>query len=80
MADRHNGFLCKPGEPHTLAMRIRTVFESPDLRRQCAEMARGQAYDVFRAQRCAEEYLKVFRTMAAGRRAIAEVQDAAVDA
>ncbi len=80
IADRQNGFLCKPGEPHTLAMRIRTALESPDVVRQCTEQARGQAYDVFRAQRCVEEYSKVFRNLAAGERAIANVRDAAIDA
>jgi len=79
IADRHNGFLCKPGQPRTLAIRIRTVFDAPDQLRQCTEVARGQAYDVFRAQRCVEEYLKVFQNLATGQRAVANVQDAAVD-
>ncbi len=80
IADKHNGFLCKPGEPHTLAIRIRTVLESPEMFRPCVETARSQAYDVFRAQRCVDEYLKVFRNLLRGDRAISNVQDAAIDA
>ncbi len=78
IADRHNGFLCKPGEPHTLAIRIRMAFEAADQMRQCAEVARGQAYDVFRAQQCVEQYTAAFTSLAAGRPAVGAVRDAAV--
>lgn len=80
IADRHNGLLCKPGEPHTLAARIRMLLRSPDLRAICVETARGQAYDVFRAQRCVAEYLKLIDNLAAGRQALAGIQDAAINA
>ncbi len=78
IADRHNGFLCRPREPHTLAIRIRTAVESGDLLRQCVDTARGQAYDVFRAQRCVEEYLRVIEAVAGGGRAVDVARDAAV--
>jgi glycosyltransferase involved in cell wall biosynthesis len=79
IADRHNGFLCRPGEVHTLAIRIRTALESPDLRR-CAEVARGQAYDVFRAQGCVDQYLRLFQNLQAGRTATVGIRDLAMEA
>ena len=79
IADRHNGFLHRPGEVHALAVRVRTVFDSPELMRQCAETARGQAYDVFRAQACVEQYLRLFRNMSAGRAPGEGVRDTAMD-
>jgi glycosyltransferase involved in cell wall biosynthesis len=78
IADRQNGFLCRPGESHTLAIRIRTVLESPDQMRQCAEVARGQAYDVFRAQQCVDQYTNAFTSLAEGRPALTAVHDAAI--
>ncbi|GMU21834.1 MAG: hypothetical protein AMXMBFR13_19230 [Phycisphaerae bacterium] len=80
IADRQNGFLCKPAEPHTLATRIRTAFDSPAVMRQCVETARGQAYDVFRAQACVDQYLTLFENQSAGRSPLAGVRDTAVDA
>ncbi|MBI4580535.1 MAG: glycosyltransferase [Planctomycetes bacterium] len=80
IADRQNGFLCKPGEPHTLAIRIRTVFESPELLAQCARTAGQQAYETFRAERCVDEFLKLLRNLVAGGPALAGVRDAAFDA
>jgi glycosyltransferase involved in cell wall biosynthesis len=80
LADRHNALLCTPGEPHTLAMRIRDAFEDGDLRKQCAEAARGQAFEVYRMQRCVDEYLAVLENVLAERRATAGIRDAAVDA
>lgn len=80
ITDDHNGFLCKSSEPHALAVRIRTAFESPDVMAQCVQNARHQAYEAFRAERCVEEFLKVIRNAAGGRTALAGVQDAAIDA
>lgn len=79
IADRHNGFLCRPGEPHTLAIRIRTVVESGELARQCARIAYGQAYDVFRTQACVQQYGRLFGNLLAGRDATAGVRDTALD-
>lgn len=78
IADRHNGFLCRPGEPHTLAIRIRTALEARDQVRSCVEVARGQAYDVFRAQQCIEHYTAAFRSLGQGRRGLAAVKDTAI--
>lgn len=80
IADRHNGFLYRPGGVHELAVRIRTAFDSPDQMRQCAETARGQAYDVFRAQACVDQYLRLFQNLHAGRPAGDGVRDMAVEA
>jgi glycosyltransferase involved in cell wall biosynthesis len=78
IADRQNGFLCRPGEPHTLAIRVRTAFESPEVMRRCAEIARGQAYDVFRAQQCVDQYIRAFTSVVQGRPAATAVHDAAI--
>jgi len=80
IADRQNGFLYYPGDVHALAVRVRTAFDSPELMRQCAETARGQAYDVFRAQACVDQYLRLFQNLRAGRRPNDGVRDTAVDA
>ncbi len=78
LADRHNGFLCKPGEPHTLAIRIRTAFESPDTLASCVQSARHQAYETFRAERCVEEFLRAIRNLAEGRPSREGLRDAAI--
>ncbi|HQE29154.1 MAG TPA: glycosyltransferase family 4 protein [Phycisphaerae bacterium] len=80
IADRRNGFLCAPGEPHTLAVRIRTAFESPEAMATCVQTARHEAYETFRTEQCVQEFLKVIRNLAACRPALAGVQDAAIDA
>jgi glycosyltransferase involved in cell wall biosynthesis len=80
VADRQNGFLCRPGEPHTLAIRIRTAFESADVLSSCVQIGRHQAYEAFRSERCVEEFLKVIRNMAARRPALAGIRDVAIHA
>jgi hypothetical protein len=81
IADRHNGFLCKPGEPHTLAIRMRTAMESdPAKLQECVRTAQQQAFEIFRAERCIDEYLKVIDNAVQGRSAVENIQDAAVDA
>jgi len=61
VADNQTGFLCKPGEPHTLAMRIKAAAESTEVRCRCTETAASQAYDFFRTQRCVDEYIAIIR-------------------
>lgn len=80
VVDRENGFLCRAGQPHALAVRIRTAFESPELMAHCVQTARHQAYETFRTERCVDEFLKVIRNLAGGQRALTGVLDAAVDA
>jgi len=77
IADRDNGFLYKPGEVHSLAVRIREAFESTEARRECVERAHGQAFEVFRAQRCVDDHLRVIENVRAGRRAGEGLRDAA---
>lgn len=72
IADRQNGFLCKPGEPHTLAIRIRTVLESVDDVSRCVQAGRHQAYDIFRAELCVDEFLKIIRNLRAKKPALAQ--------
>jgi len=68
ITDQHNGFLCKPSEPHTLAIRIRTAAESGELLKKCIQNARNQAYEMFPAERCIDEYFKVFENLAAAQK------------
>ncbi|MEP0841619.1 MAG: glycosyltransferase family 4 protein [Phycisphaerae bacterium] len=79
IADRHNGFLCRPGEVRALALRIRSAWESPEALRQCARTAHGQAYDVFRAEVSAAQYERLFQNLAAGCDPADGVRDAALD-
>lgn len=79
IADRHNGFLCKSPEPQPLAVRIREAIADTALARRCAETARQQAYEVFRAERCVDEFLRVIRNLAGGQRAAVGIMDAAID-
>ncbi|MHC4795264.1 MAG: glycosyltransferase family 4 protein [Planctomycetota bacterium] len=57
--DEENGFLCKPGEPHTLAIAIRTAAESDGLLGQCAKKAQSQARRLFKLEKYVEEQLEV---------------------
>ena len=79
ITDRHNGFLSKPAEPHTLAIHIRAAAESGDTLRQCVETARSHAFELFSTQRCVDEHLKAIDKLAAGRRVLAGAQDATID-
>ena len=45
VTDGQTGFLCTPGEPQTLAIRVRTAFETPGEIQHCVENARRQAAD-----------------------------------
>lgn len=56
--DRHNGLLCRPGEPHTLAIRLREAFEDQREMARLADVARGQAFEVFAAQKCVDAHLE----------------------
>lgn len=79
IADRHNGFLCRSCEPHAVAARICRAWESPDLVRQCTETARGQGYDVFRAQASLAQYEQLFDNLAGGLEPSTNLQDTATD-
>ena len=67
IADGHNGFLSKSGEPHALAIRIRQALASGDKLRQCVETARGEAFEAFRTQRCVDEHLGLIDRVLAAR-------------
>ena len=56
------------------------AFNAQETLTHCVETGRGQAFEVFRAERCIDEHLHLIENVAAGRRAVAGLQDAAVDA
>lgn len=64
ITDNETGFLCKPGEPHHLAIRIREAYESGPLLDRCRKAASQQAETMFAPSRCTAAYLKVFTAMA----------------
>lgn len=59
--DGYTGFLCQPGEPHLLAVAIRTALEAGETTRQCVENSRSQAEHLFGHQRYMDEYLNVLK-------------------
>jgi len=66
--DEKNGFLCPPGQPHSLAIRIRTAADSKDKLRRCTKSARTRAGKIFGAQRCVNEYLGIIDKLLDGSR------------
>lgn len=58
--DNRTGFLCRPGEPHTLAIRIRTAMETPGVAGRCAAAARQRAAEWFDADRCVDAYARIY--------------------
>lgn len=70
--DDESGFLCRPGEPHTLAIRIRTAMETPGAAGRCAAAARQRATEWFDADRCVDAYAVLYSsfsgTLAGARR------------
>lgn len=62
--DRETGFLCRPGEPHRLAIRIRSALESPDAVDRCTAAAGRLADEYFAPDRSAAAYQSVHATLA----------------
>ncbi|MEK6642820.1 MAG: glycosyltransferase [Planctomycetota bacterium] len=67
IADKHNGLLCKSGDPRILAGRILTAIEDVELRRRVTDTARGQAYEVFSVRAFAENYQRLYENVLASR-------------
>jgi glycosyltransferase involved in cell wall biosynthesis len=61
--DEVTGFLCRPGEPHTLAIRIRTAMETPGAADRCAAAARQQAAEWFDADRFLDGYASIYAAL-----------------
>ncbi len=59
VTDGQTAFLCKPDQPHLLAARIHEAVGDPDTRRRCADAARDQAFEVFRAETCVDAFLRL---------------------
>ena len=78
IADKHNGFLCKAGQPRVLASRILTALEDAELRRRVTEVARGQAYEVFGVRSFVDHCERVYSNVLAGRPVSEGVADNAV--
>jgi glycosyltransferase involved in cell wall biosynthesis len=74
IADESIGGLCRPGlprlrpgepgEPHTLAIRVRQALGAPDRLAQCVAAARRQAQRRFDARTCVEAHLGVYSQLA----------------
>lgn len=80
IADHRNGLLCRAGEPTLLAGRIRLALRDRRLAAGLAEVARGQAYEVFSVWRMVCQYRTVYENLLAGRPPFATVADAALTA
>ncbi|MBK8268597.1 MAG: glycosyltransferase family 4 protein [Planctomycetes bacterium] len=78
IADKHNGLLVKNAEPKLVAARLLTAIEDAVLVRQITETARSQAYEVFGVRAFADNYLRVYENIAAGRSAGDGVMDTAM--
>jgi glycosyltransferase involved in cell wall biosynthesis len=63
--DRHTGFTCRPGEPHTLAICVRQAIDNPELLRQCAAAARRWAASECDPGRCRQAHLTLYDHLAA---------------
>jgi glycosyltransferase involved in cell wall biosynthesis len=78
IADRHNGFLCKPNEPATLAARLLTVREDDAMRRKATDTARTQAYEIFGVRRCMDQHFAVYENALADRSVSEGITDSAI--
>ncbi len=78
IADKHNGLLCKPGDPRALASKLLTAIEDADLRRRITEVARGQAYEVFGIRDFADNYAHLYENVLANRPAAEGIRDTAM--
>ncbi|MCG3128786.1 MAG: hypothetical protein CHACPFDD_03679 [Phycisphaerae bacterium] len=78
LADRHNGWLVRPGDPRTAARKLLMSLESPAASREIVARARGQAYDVFARSRMLAQYRAIYGSLAAGRPAATGVEDSAL--
>ena len=67
IADHSNGLLCRTNAPRGLAAALLRLHEDAGLRRQLAEVARGQAYEVFSVRGFIDNYLAAYRNVLAGR-------------
>ncbi|HKQ46526.1 MAG TPA: glycosyltransferase family 4 protein [Phycisphaerae bacterium] len=79
IADKSNGFLCKPNDPRALAGRLLTALEDADLARRVTEVARGQAYEVFGVRAFADNYARVYENILTGRPCGDAVHDTAYE-
>jgi len=78
IADRHNGFLCKPKEPRALAAKILAALEDAELRRKVVEAARGQAFEMFSSRAFADNHARLYANALAGAPASEGIRDTAM--
>jgi glycosyltransferase involved in cell wall biosynthesis len=62
-----NGLLFAPGDHHALALHLRHLLDSPDVRQRLGEQARRTAVEQFGTARRIGDDLRLYRTLAAGR-------------
>ncbi len=78
IASGHNGLLCRDARPRTIASTILRLLDDSDLRRNVADTARGQAYEVFGARAFTDNMRRVYENLAAGRPIDEGVHDTAM--
>ena len=78
LADKHNGLLCRPGQPKALAGRILMALEETSLARRTADVGRAQAYEVFGIRAFADHYLRAYENARDGVNLDAGIVDTAM--
>lgn len=78
IASGHNGLLCRDARPRAIASAIQRLLDDPDLRRNVADTARGQAYEVFSVRTFGDNMRRVYENLVAGRTIDDGVRDAAM--
>ncbi|MCZ6683247.1 MAG: glycosyltransferase family 4 protein [Planctomycetota bacterium] len=78
IADRSNGLLARPGVSRALAAKLLTALEDADLRRRIAEVARGQAYEVFGVRQFVDNYARLYDNVRSGKPAGVGIHDSAM--
>ena len=78
LAHDHNAFLIKPDITKRLAMRFAAALARRHEWQKYAEVARGQAYEVFSVRRCVEQVQQVYENLLAGRTPAEGVKDPAI--
>jgi glycosyltransferase involved in cell wall biosynthesis len=79
LADRHNGWLCKPDDPKAAAQKLLRLMEAPvNETRGPVELARAQAFEVFGRERMIQQYRQVYDNLRLDRPAAEGISDSAV--
>ncbi len=61
--DGKTGFLASSSRPHAVATRIRMAWEDDEAQRACVQEASHRGYELFRPQKCLDDWLSLFERM-----------------